>query len=85
MNVNQPDIIKIPARVIKRSKNALVSPITALINMSFEQWIFFRLSKMAELAPVFKKYGKMNNNNFSPVSVYCNQMMTFLMKFCPNF
>ena len=61
--------------------------------MSLEQCIF---PKMAELVPVFKKDDKIIKNNFRPVivlpciskvfeHVYCNQMMTFLMKFCPNF
>ena len=87
---------QIPARVIKLSKDALVSPITSLINMSFEQSLFPDSLKMAELAPVFKKDDKMNKNNFRPVSVlpciskvfehvYCNQMMMFFNEILSKF
>ena len=86
----------LPPKLLKLGKDALTPPITTLVNMSIQQYIFPNCLKNAELSPVFKKDDSMNKTNFRPVSIlvcfskvfeklYCDQLLDFFNKVVSKF
>jgi hypothetical protein len=55
--------------IIKKCKNNFTSPLTKLINESFEAGIFPECLKLAIVRPIFKKGSKKDVNNFRPISL----------------
>ena len=52
----------IPVRILKLLKLGIASPISTLINRSFEMGIFPTLLKTSKVIPIFKNKGSMLNN-----------------------
>ncbi|KAK3099036.1 hypothetical protein FSP39_025464 [Pinctada imbricata] len=59
----------ISVKILKEGKEALVNPITTLVNMSINTCIFPNDLKLAQVCPIFKKGDCMDKTNYRPVSV----------------
>ena len=86
----------LPPKLSKLGKDALAPTITTLVNMAFQQCLFPKCLKNAELSPVFKKDDSMNKTNFRPVSIlvcfpkifqklFCDQLLDFFNKVVSKF
>ena len=64
-----PGYDELPASVLKKCSNLLVTPITHICNLSMFSGIFPSKLKVAKVIPVYKK-GKRNDfNNYRPISM----------------
>ena len=60
-------------RILKLLKLDIASPISTLINRSFEMGIFPTLLKTSKVIPIFKNKGSpMNVSNYRPISLLSN-------------
>ena len=59
----------IPTSVLKKIKNEISIPFSAIINNSFENGIFPNLLKSAQVIPVFKNGSRLSCNNYRPISL----------------
>ena len=59
----------VPIFVLKDNKNILSSPISQLINQSFDEGMFPDLCKIAEVIPVHKKGDSTTASNYRPISL----------------
>lgn len=63
----------VPVRILKMLKNDIATPMSFLINLSFESGIFPQTLKSAKVVPVFKNKGsKLNVSNYRPISLLSN-------------
>ena len=67
----------IPADMLKVTLDIHLSPITKIINLSFENECFLDDLKLAEVSPIFKKNNDLHKENYRPVSVLCNVSKVF--------
>lgn len=63
------DIDGISVWLLKRCFKQLLTPLTKLINMSFEQGIFPSVLKTAKVTPIFKKDDPCLASNYRPISI----------------
>ena len=59
----------IPSKILKMYKFYLVEPIRHLINLSFEEGIFPKILKFANVCPIYKKKDKVLCENYRPISL----------------
>ena len=62
----------IPTSILKKIKNEISIPLSAIINNSFENGIFPNLLKSAQVIPVFKNGSRLSCNNYRPISLLSN-------------
>ena len=68
----------IPAlKILKKSKNELAKPPSHIINISFSMGKFPNSVKKKTVISLFKKDGKLNYNNFRPISLLPNLSIIF--------
>ena len=86
----------LPPRLLKLGNDALIPPITAMVNMYFQQCLFPNCLENAELYPIFKKDDPIDNTNFRPASIlvcfpkiveksYSDQLLDFCNKVLSKF
>ena len=82
----------IPTRILKEFENMLKTPLTVIINISFQTGIFPEQCKIAHITSVFKKGDTLDSSNYRPVSLLSNiskilekAMYTRLYKFLDKF
>ena len=62
----------IPTSILKKIKNEISIPLSAIINNSFENGIFPNLLQSAIVIPVFKNGYRLPCNNYRPISLSSN-------------
>ena len=62
----------IPISILKKIKNEISIPLSAIIKNSFENGIFPNLLKSAQVIPVFKNGFRLSCNNYRPIFVLSN-------------
>ena len=62
----------IPTSVLKKLKNEISIPLSAIDNSSFENGIFLNLLKSAKVILVFKNGSRLSCNNYRPISFLSN-------------
>ena len=62
----------IPTRILKDFKKELSKPLSDVINISFSSGIFPNSMKLAKVVSVYKKDGKLDCNNYRPISLLPN-------------
>ena len=62
----------IPTSVLKKLKNEISIPVSAIDNSSFENGIFPNLLKSAQVILVFKNGFRLSCNNYRPISFLSN-------------
>ena len=62
----------IPTKILKLVKSKLSTPLSDIINKSFELGIFPDLLKLAKVIPIYKKGDKLSVNNYRPISILSN-------------
>ena len=62
----------IPRRILKDFKKEPSEPFNEVINISFSSGIFPNSKKLAKVVPVYKTDGKLNCNNYRPISLLPN-------------
>ena len=86
------DTIGMSVWLLKRCFKHILTPLTKLINSSFEQGIFPSILKLAKVIPIFKKGDPLQPGNYRPISilpvlskvyekVFLERMMGFLDQF----
>ena len=58
--------------ILKKIKNEISIPLSAIINNSFKNEIFPNLLKSAQVIPVFKNGSRLSCNNYRPISLLSN-------------
>ena len=69
MNFSAPGHDELSAKVIKPVIDSLSSPLTYIINLSFNEGIFPSELKIAHIIPLYKNDDPMQFNNYRPVSL----------------
>lgn len=59
----------IPCTLLRRVADLLVSPLTQLINLSFERGVFPTVLKTSKVIPIHKKNTRTNATNYRPISM----------------
>ena len=62
----------IPMSILKKIKNEISIPLSAIISNPFENGIFSNLLKSAQVIPVFKNGSRLSCNNYRPISLVSN-------------
>ena len=62
----------IPTSILKKIKNEISIPLSAIINNSFENGIFPNLLKSAQVIPVFKNGSRLSCSNYKTISLLSN-------------
>ena len=62
----------IPMSILKKIKNEISVPLSAIINYSFENGIFPNLLKFAQVIPLFKNGSRLSCNNYRLISLLSN-------------
>ena len=62
----------IPMSILKKIKNEISIPLSAIISNPFENGIFSNLLKSAQVIPVFKNGSRLSCNNYRPISLLSN-------------
>ena len=62
----------IPMSILKKIKNEISIPLSAIISNPFENGIFSNLLKSAQVIPVFKNGSRLSCNNYIPISILSN-------------
>ena len=61
-----------PTSILKEIKNEISTPLSAIINNSFENRISPNLLKSSKVIPVFKNGSSLSCNNYRPISLFSN-------------
>lgn len=64
-------------KLLKSIKNEIISPLTLIINQSFNTGIFPKELKLAKVIPVFKKGESSKLNNYRPISLLPSMSKVF--------
>ena len=83
--------LSIPVTILKDNVNILSTPLSFIINRSFEQGVFPESLKTAQVTPVHKKEDTLTISNYRPISLLsvfnkileksmCNRIYSFLCK-----
>ena len=56
-------------RILFLLKNEILNQLTDLFNLSFKSDVFPSVSKIAKVAPIFKKESKLDESNYCPISL----------------
>ena len=62
----------IPTSILKKIKDEISIPLSAIISNSFKNRIFPNLLKSAQVIPVFKNGSRLSCNNYRPISLLSN-------------
>ena len=62
----------IPMSILKKIKNEISIPLSAIISNPFENGTFSNLLKSAQVIPVFKNGSRLSCNNYRPISLLSN-------------
>ena len=69
MKISAPGHDELSAKVIKPVIDSLSSPLTYIINLSFNEGIFPSELKIAQIIPLYKNDDTMQFKNYRPVSL----------------
>ena len=75
----------IPTKTLKMSQQIIAKPLVHLFNLSFSNWLFPDLLKIANVIPIFKKGDSQDYNNYRPVSLISNLIDKIAHKRIYNF
>ena len=67
----------VPSKILKTHKEALLKPLTAIVNKSLSEGTFPNLLKSATVVPIFKKNDKEKCSNYRPISLLSNLSKIF--------
>ena len=68
-NQNALDPTSILVTILKDNIDVLVSPLTLILNQSFEQGIFSEILKIEQVWPIYKKEEAVTGSNYRPISL----------------
>ena len=72
-------------KTLKMSQQIIAKPLVHLFNLSFSNWVFPDLLKIANVIPIFKKGDSQDYNNYRPVSLISNLIDKIAHKRIYNF
>ena len=92
LKVTKSHIDVLPVTLFKKLVNILASPMTMIINFSFEMGIFPDSLKLARITPIYKDGDQTNPSNYRPISslpymskIFERCMVNRLVSFCDKY